>query len=143
MTNKTKIVVWDSNDYDSYEAAVSDKATVECVIPKAQMHNKDNYINAFIKGLVAAGTKVYNDIEAFQYAVVEIEEPKQYSVSADVLEWNRYDFTVTANSPDEALEKIQKGHPTDFPRDDIEWGIMHFDNKDIEDVSNITIHMDK
>jgi hypothetical protein len=134
--NKFIIAVWNSDTYQNrYAAKIDGALTIEEIPQALSPTERDNYINAFSKGLVAASRRLGESVNNLQYEVVELTA---YAASADVCEWNRYDFTVYAESEEDAVQLINDEHPTSFHRDDIEWGVESMIGDC--DVKNIKIH---
>lgn len=106
-----KLFVWDANNYSSKEEALLDNAIEESKVSGHYEHSEQDYINGFVAGMRVASARLVNDREALSYQLVACET---YICTAEVLQWNSYMFEVNAMNPEEALEKINKSHPTNF-----------------------------
>lgn len=115
----TKIVMWNQEDYKSREAAMVDGAITEHVIPSfVKPCDVHSYIGTFINGAVAA-SKRFKGEDLVNYEAVELTS---FSVSVEVLEWNRYTFTIEAETEDEARFKALDEN-VGLSYDDVETGV--------------------
>lgn len=120
-SNKTVIVVWDTDNYLSRQAADADGAVYEHVIPEfIGAQNIQDYIDAFVCGLCAAGERLKANNQVLQYEVVEF---KPFTVSGRVLEWNAYTATVWAEDSHKAEQQANEDGILSYSSKNVEWGV--------------------
>lgn len=125
----SKIVIWNTEDYASREAAEADKATHEHIIKSCiASHNVPNFIDAYAWGLTDACSKLLGNPDALQYEVVELHT---YNVKAQVLEWNTYTVPILAESEEEALLLATENSVVSFNHADVEWGTEGYAGDDV------------
>lgn len=132
MDIKHYIYTWDKDKYvNRTQAQVADALTKrEIVLPDRLINRQEkqayvrDFFNSYVLALNDSGTVFVGDSSRIGYELVRLEP---HSVSAEVLEWNRYTVTIYAEDAASALAQAKEDGVVSCSPDDVESGIRGYE----------------